>query len=296
MACDTPFFVTIPGRLNAVPVPCGKCPPCKLRRVNSWVFRLLQEERVSEYAHFITLTYDTDHVPITNNHYMSLVKRDLQLFFKRLRKRGHTVRYYAVGEYGSTHRRPHYHAIIFGLSDVRDYNGQLRSKSLDESWTAGSTHIGKVSGSSIAYTCKYIDKPKTIPQHSRDDRTPEFSLMSKGLGKNYLTPAIIQYHTEDLSRNFVMVEGHKHALPKYYRNRLLDEEQRQIQRAIITKALQEQEDRERTEFLMKYPPIDEMDPSDQGLFGYTYECFKESQRLARYDKFYRNQRPRETGF
>jgi len=289
MACDTPFFVTIPGRLTAVPVPCGKCPPCKLRRVNSWVFRLLQEEKVSEHAHFITLTYDTDNVPISRNHFMTLAKRDIQLFFKRLRKRGHVFRYYAVGEYGSTYKRPHYHIIMFGLSDVRDYNGQLRSSDLDASWTQGATHIGQVSANSIAYTCKYVNKPVTVPAHKRDDRQPEFSLMSKGLGKNYLSPAIIQFHTEDLTRNYVVVDGHKRALPKYYRNKLLDEEQRHQQRLLITKAIQMEELKHRADFTAKHRNI------DPELMDYAFERYLESQRYARYDKFYRNQQSRDIG-
>lgn len=280
MACDTPYYVTIPGRLTDVPVPCGKCPPCKLRRVNSWVFRLLQEEKISEHAHFITLTYDTDHVPITQNHFMSLQKRDLQLFFKRLRKRGHTFKYYAVGEYGSTHKRPHYHLIAFGLSDIKDYNGQLRSESIDQSWQLGTTHIGNVSANSIAYTTKYINKPKSVPQHNRDDRTPEFSLMSKGLGKNYLTPEIIQFHTEDLSRNYVVVDGHKRALPKYYRTKLLDEQQRLQQRKIIVAALTEHKENDMLRFRLAYPDLD-------------YDQYTESQRLARYEKFYKNQPNRD---
>lgn len=280
MACDTPYYVTIPGRLQDVPVPCGKCPPCKLRRVNSWVFRLLQEEKISEHAHFITLTYDTDHVPITNNHFMGLSKRDLQLFFKRLRKGGQSIKYYAVGEYGTIHKRPHYHLITFGLSDVRDYNGELRSESIDKSWRLGDTHIGQVSANSIAYTCKYINKPKTVPQHSRDDRIPEFSLMSKGLGKNYLTPEVIQFHIEDLSRNYVVVDGHKRALPKYYRTKLLDEQQRLQQRKIIVAALTEHKERDMLNFRLTYPDLD-------------YDQYTESQRFARYDKFYRNQTNRD---
>lgn len=280
MACDTPYYVNIKGRLDAVPVPCGKCPPCKLRRVNSWVFRLLQEEKQSEHAHFITLTYDTDHVPITNNHFMGLSKRDLQLFIKRLRKRGQFIKYYAVGEYGSVHKRPHYHLITFGLSDVRDYNGELRSESLRKAWGLGDTHIGKVSSDSIAYTCKYINKPKSVPAHARDDRQPEFSLMSKGLGKNYLTPEVIKFHTEDLSRNFVVVDGHKRALPKYYRNKLLDEQQRLEQRAIITRSLAEHQEADMLRFRIAYPGLD-------------YQQYTESQRLARYDKFYRNQKNRD---
>ena len=104
MPCDTPYSVKPKGWLNAIDVPCGKCPNCKKRRVNEWVFRLQEEDKVSSTSYFITLTYDTVVVPISPNGFMTLKKRDLQLFWKRLRKaigKGPKIRYYAVGEYGS---------------------------------------------------------------------------------------------------------------------------------------------------------------------------------------------------
>ena len=52
-----------------------------------------------------------------------LRKTDLQLFFKRLRYYvskqcpSEKVRYFAVGEYGPVHFRPHYHILLFLQSD-----------------------------------------------------------------------------------------------------------------------------------------------------------------------------------
>lgn len=187
--CHTPFILKATSTQDQIPLNCGKCPYCKKRRVSSWEFRLLKEEEISSSSHFITLTYDTRHVPITENKLLTLSKRDVQLFMKRLRKfQKEKIKYYAVGEYGSTNNRPHYHIIMFNLNDV-DY--------IQKAWTAkercssnvsqiGTIHIGSVSGNSIAYTCKYIAKQGRIPMYKGDDRIPEFSLMSNGLGKNIL--------------------------------------------------------------------------------------------------------------
>lgn len=156
-----------------ISVPCGKCPMCVKRRVSQWSFRLMQEEKVSSSAHFITLTYDTPYMPLTDRGFMSLCRRDVQLFFKRLRKRNQNkLRYYIVGEYGGRTNRPHYHAILF--------NADLAT--ISPAWDRGHVHFGTVSGASVGYTLKYMSKRKKIPMHANDDRVPEFALMSKGLG------------------------------------------------------------------------------------------------------------------
>lgn len=174
--CLTPYMVRDKITQVQIPVPCGKCPECLARRVSGWSFRLMNEEKKSLSAHFITLTYDTSHVPITKKGFMDLSKRDLQLFFKRLRKAHgvpvpeNPIRYYAVGEYGGRTFRPHYHVILF--------NAQLEH--IQTAWNIGQVHYGSVSGASVGYTLKYMSKPKRIPIHQNDDRQREFSLMSKG--------------------------------------------------------------------------------------------------------------------
>lgn len=182
--CYSPITITVKRTDEKQSVPCGKCPLCLARRVSGWSFRLLQEDKVSISSLFITLTYDTLHVPITCNGFMALKKRDLQLFFKRLRKANLAsmhktgeygslpIKYYAAGEYGGRTKRPHYHIILF--------NAKLEL--IQEAWKLGQVHYGKVSGASVGYTLKYMCKPKTIPMHRNDDRQPEFSLMSKSWG------------------------------------------------------------------------------------------------------------------
>lgn len=177
--CDAPFRL----KDSQIDVPCGKCPKCRKRRANGWAFRLMQEDKRSLSAHFITLTYDTKYVPITQNGFMSCDKKHVQLFFKRLRKRVSVdatlppIKYYLASEYGGKTWRPHYHAIVFNVANPAD---------IDAAWQLGAVHFGKVSDASVGYTLKYMCKPKRIPAHRNDDRLPEFGLMSKGLGVGYL--------------------------------------------------------------------------------------------------------------
>lgn len=182
--CLKPF--TVKNKHGShVPVPCGKCPACMARRTSGWSFRLMQEDKVAVTSQFITLTYDTSHVPLSGNGFMDLRKRDVQLFFKSLRKwhqgkldaEAPGIRYYIVGEYGGKTMRPHYHIILF--------NALLDG--IQPAWKLGHVHYGSVNGASVGYCLKYMMKEGKIPMHRNDDRQREFSLMSKGLGESYIT-------------------------------------------------------------------------------------------------------------
>lgn len=218
MACLLPISIRDKKNGGTLAAPCGKCPQCRLRRVQSWVFRLQQEEKIHNSSLFITLTYAPEHIPLTSKGFMDLRKTDFQKFVKRLRKNTgcKTIKYYAVGEYGGKSWRPHYHAIIYDV----DYDD------INLAWGLGQIHIGSVSNDSIAYTAKYMYKPKRIPQHANDDRTPEFSLMSKNMGKNYLTPAIREYYETTQNSFLTLPGGFIQALPRYYRDRVFTPEER----------------------------------------------------------------------
>lgn len=242
--CISPFYKKDTG----MSFPCGKCYPCKARRVSGWSFRLLQEAKRSESALFITLTYSNENVTLTQNRYMTLVKRDVQLFLKRLRtytvrsnitggltasgqptrkknklfetpqKKSHIknqktkIKYYLCGEYGGKTDRPHYHIILFNSS----------FEAVEKTWLLGDVHYGVLSEASAAYTLKYISKDTRIPMHKNDDRQPEFSLMSKGLGSNYLTEAIKSYHHNGGKIRFFLTVagGKKVAIPRYYKQKI----------------------------------------------------------------------------
>lgn len=219
--CKTPYRVTMPNG-DQQPVPCGKCPDCKATRVFGWQFRLMQELKRSTHASFVTLTYDKAHLPYLGNR-ASLSVSDCQLFFKRLRKRtpGQKIKYYLAGEYGGVSWRPHYHIILFNCANPYD---------VDKAWQMGSTHhVQDVNEATIGYTLKYINKPKRVPQYKDDPRKPEFSIMSKGIGLNYLTPQMCDWHHADLLERMYVngSQGKKIAMPRYYKLKLYSAEQRE---------------------------------------------------------------------
>lgn len=185
----------------------------------------MEELKVSMSGYFITLTYDSTHIPLSRHGFMDLNFRHLQLFFKRLRYNNHKadnylpLKYYAVGEYGSKTKRPHYHIILF--------NSTLPT--ISPSWEMGHVHYGTVTLASVGYVLKYISKNTYRKRFARDDRTEEDSRISKGLGKSYLTQNMLNWHHADLcGRLYCNAEdGKKIAMPRYYKLRLYSTEERE---------------------------------------------------------------------
>jgi hypothetical protein len=219
--CITPFYVKDKFTGDYIPVPCSKCPPCKKRRTSGWSFRLVKEGERSHSALFVTLTYNTEVVPITQNGFMNLDKADVQKFMKRLRKLSNAkIKYYVCGEYGTKRMRPHYHLIIFNADKEK----------VEQAWTLdrrplGQIYIGDVNEASIGYTLKYMTKKGKIPMHQNDDRQKEFSLMSKGIGTNYLTDNMIKWHKSNIEeRMYCNIKGNKKiAMPRYYKDKIYSE-------------------------------------------------------------------------
>jgi hypothetical protein len=261
-----------------IPVPCGKCPACLKRRANGWAFRLKEHHKITTSAYFLTLTYDNEHVPISVKNFLTLNKKHFQDFLKRLRKH-HTLQnidtkicYYAVGEYGTNTYRPHYHAIIYNI------NPDL----LQKAWTLGQIHVGEVNGATISYVCKYLHKGKTIPMHQNDDRVPEFSLMSKKLGLNYLTPQMLKYHRDDISRNYVTLEGGvKSAMPRYYREKIYDEKQRYKQSLLIVENQHKKQIKDVIDYTNNGNPIENYDYDRFQSIKYCFETFNQKSKQSR---------------
>lgn len=240
-----------------VTIPCGKCIGCRLESSRQWANRCLLELEYHDSAYFVTLTYDDYHVPIS--YYpdpetgeaqpsLTLCKRDVQLFMKRLRDRfrDQEIRFFMCGEYGPNTFRPHYHLILFGLSlpDLQ-YVGDIRghryysSQLLERCWSRkgvmqnlfgeecvtplakiGNVTIEDVTWETCAYTARYITKKLTGPAakfYSDFNIEPPFVNMSRrpGIARQW-------YEDHPNMRDFEYINiktaagGKKFRPPKYY--------------------------------------------------------------------------------
>lgn len=180
-----------PVHVNGNMVKCRKCPECIVQRKNEWIWRIMQEDKRAINSLFLTFTYDEENCPTqvnkeTGEILRSLRKKDLQDYWKRLRKNNPkaVIKYYAVGEYGSEPRklpngkmslglRPHYHAIIFGIS----------REEVEKHWKHGNAFTGTVQTQSVRYVVKYMSKRlKNTPKGAQK---PNCS-MSRNIGADWI--------------------------------------------------------------------------------------------------------------
>lgn len=211
MTCNFPFKVKMKDTGHIVDVPCGRCTACRIARAREWAARVLHESYYHENSIFLTLTYDNQHLPVD----CSVHKDELQRFFKRLRKdiEPLKIKYFACGEYGDINNRPHYHAIIFGMS-LKNEDKEI----IKENWPFGFSYFGTVTYDSARYVTDYVlkkyDKEKAKEVYG--DKEIPFCLMSNGIGKKYCN----EYSQELYDNLGFTINGVNMALPRYYKNKL----------------------------------------------------------------------------
>lgn len=218
---------------NHMKLPCGHCVGCRLDKSREWADRMIMELQHTKKAIFLTLTYsnegldednkerlkrmaDDGRIWVEDNFYvpeLSLRKRDMQLFMKRLRWNyaPTELRFYGSGEYGENTCRPHMHFIIFGLSltDIPDLEFKFCNKFGDpiyaskkfenEIWQHGMVRIANVSWKTCAYVARYVMKKQYGDErnfyYELFDVEQPFSLMSR-------RPGIGAYYYHDLDKSF----------------------------------------------------------------------------------------------
>lgn len=147
-------------------VPCGKCVNCFKHYVSAWTTRLEIHARAFNYSYFVTLTYNEENNPI------SVSKKDVQKYFKRIRKHYNfaPLSYVLISEYTpSGTNRPHYHFLCWSNYPI----------DFEFFWQRGFVTVDSVCPERIAYVLSYhLLKDDNIP----DGCLPNFRLMSKHLG------------------------------------------------------------------------------------------------------------------
>ena len=223
-------------------VPCNNCIGCALDHARDWQNRLVMESMYSHCNYFLTLTYNDDNLPKD----MQLKKDDIKKFIRDLRNyyKSHFdyegLRYYVGAEYGSKSARPHYHVILFNcplsqedfkflkinfkgfkFSDVgKSISGDhIYSVSLfSDLWKKGFNVVGSFSKATAGYVARYVNKKKLLTKDEKKELKysgiqPEFNLMSKGIGKQFLLDNFDKIIENNLT---IYLQGNKISVDRYF--------------------------------------------------------------------------------
>lgn len=192
--CLEPKFIADDATGEARVVVCRKCWQCRDRRVSDWQGRCIAEGRTAVASHSVTLTYGRDKNDSPDHVQASvLTYSDFQLWLKRLRKHGHALRYFVVGEYGGTFGRAHWHALVYWLRQPPEI--VLRKRVVQAHWPDGWSFYDDIGQASTRYVCKYIQKDEN------DELKQAHMQMSKvpPLGAEYFSGLALKYVKQGLS-------------------------------------------------------------------------------------------------
>lgn len=216
MLCVNPRKLPNPAKTGVqdayIQVSCGKCYACLSNRRQSWLFRLQNESMNSVASFFCSLTIDDDHIRDHEVH-----KEDLQKLFKKLRHK-EDFTYYAIGEYGTTTFRPHYHVCFFFKSFPSDYTVDDFHQLLLSMYDLGMISVSRVTYRRLNYILHYHTRPK---EPIKGKFT--FQLFSKRLGLDFLTDDVIHYLESTHNTVINDYNGRKYVIPRYYRKKLIEQ-------------------------------------------------------------------------
>jgi len=159
------------------------------------------------------------------------------------------IRYFHCGEYGETTRRPHYHAILYGIDfpDKKRHSvtptGETlySSETLANLWGKGHCLIGQVTFESAAYVARYCmkkvngekaDAHYTVTNLATGEiiqLQPEYATMSRrpGIGADWYA----RYATDVFPSDNVVVRGTKASPPRFYK-KILERQNPRLERKI----------------------------------------------------------------
>lgn len=203
--------------LSGFYLPCGHCSDCLKNRSRSNVVRLNHQfQEVGGVGCMVTLTYDNIHLPVNG----SLCYRDVQLFFKKLRKRlgdeGKKLKYFVACEYGKRMDRPHYHILFFGWEPSDTL--YKASYTIGLCWDKGSHQVDVLNLGTISYAAQYLMKKKfgAGAKEHYGLLEPERCVWSKGIGESWW----IKNYQDLLIDDSAVIDGKKVRVPAYYDKKL----------------------------------------------------------------------------
>lgn len=213
-------------KVRVFSVPCGMCNGCRNDHAREWAARCVCESLMypPDTCHFLTLTYNDEHLPrgkkglaTTDIHSLSRFMKSMQEYFYK--HFGHIgLRYFIATEYGEKHSRPHAHLLLFNApfpaGDFKRLGNNFRgdcyftSQIIDKLWrdeneeSNGFHVIAELTIDTAAYTARYA--MKKLKGHAKEfyDRAgiePEAQRCSlrPGIGAAYAQARFDKIYSSD---------------------------------------------------------------------------------------------------
>lgn len=220
-------------RFRYVEIECGYCHECLQKKGREWRIRNYEQLNETPQAVFFTGTFTDVRIEHLSNKYNidkedvnKIATKEVRLFLERIRKynKGKSVKHWIVTEKGHTNtRRIHIHGIFYAENG---HTKQSLTWLLRNQWIAGYCYNGKyVNEKTINYVSKYLTKTDEVNKDFKG-----IILCSSGLGKNYVNEnkERFKWNAEKTKQDYYCKNGQHIALPRYYKEKLFTEEQREL--------------------------------------------------------------------
>lgn len=236
--CTNPQKIIVNG--EEITVKCNKCPTCRHEHAQEWAIKLINESKYHKKACFITLTFD-NHILLDKkskavNKYgahpgfvfnINNSKEYFKNFIKRLRKKysDKRITFYHVGEYGEKTKRPHHHAIIFGINFEEDRyeapksktgHSQFYSKTLNDLWSCGMTSIEDINEANICYIAQY-----SLKKFKNNELNKQYRPIQSFSNRAKMNIKWVRRNASEIIKGYIEdKDGKKYRIPKSYINNL----------------------------------------------------------------------------
>ncbi len=215
-------------RVLYVPVACGNCMECRKANSREWQVRLQEDIREYKNGQMVTLTFSDESLEELEKGINGLTGYELEneiatkgvrRFLERWRKKyGKSCRHWLITELGQTKtERIHLHGIVYTNEN---------KKTIEKIWKYGNIHKGEyVNEKTVNYIVKYITKVDKLHREYKAKM-----LNSPGIGKGYTKRQDSnnnKYKEKETNETYKTRTGAKIGLPKYYRNNIYTEEEKE---------------------------------------------------------------------
>lgn len=225
-------------RVLMVNVPCGNCIECRKQKARNWQIRLNEEIKCHEYNYFMTLTFSPDGLKeILDRTKMTecnaAAEYALRHCLERYRKKyGHSLKHWFVTELGHENtERIHMHGILLSDEPLTFNKIERKQNGIMATWDFWKYGIVFVGDYVNARSCNYIVKY----MHKIDEDHKGFVgqvLASPGIGRAYTDKAtnhlLHEYRPNNTIDYYRLNNGSKVKLPSYYKNKFINEDQKEL--------------------------------------------------------------------